>query len=314
MRDGAELRKAARGALREFAIPYATLTQIASRHNDVFRVTTWAKRKYVLRVQNQVLSDAEVRSQLKWMESLERDGGIAVPRPVRTSDARPFTFVECAGQRRRAVLLHWLLGKTANIRTESVYRSAADLVARMHRHSEQFRVGRNFAVRRLDGEWLFGSRFFVHSPAAKGRLKTPDREAARMAERFVRRAMESLGRGKNRFGLIHADLNLDNIVFNHGEASPIDFDEFGLGWYLFDIAELIRTSVTPDNWRERKEFVLRLYQQSRSLAAVETEAMDGFIVAAFVQYLNWAFLHARNDQDLKWVGFCLDVIRSVIRR
>jgi Ser/Thr protein kinase RdoA (MazF antagonist) len=215
--------------------------------------------------------------------------------------------------RRRAVLLKWLPGKTAATRSDAVYKSAARMIARLHRHAESFRPGTGSSARQLDGEWLFGPRFFAHSPAARSYLKSARGRASQNIEKFVRRATLALGKRPSRFGLIHADLNLDNIVFYRGQAGPIDFDEFGLGWYLFDLAELIRTSITPDNWQERKQVVMTLYQRTRALDSAETDAMGALIVATFVQYLNWAFTHARDKRDLKWVGICLDVIERITK-
>jgi Ser/Thr protein kinase RdoA (MazF antagonist) len=308
------VRTLAKSALRDFGFARNRLTQIANRHNDVFRVSVPSGESYALRLQSELLNDRQVRSQLKWLESLANESDVRVPMPVQTTDGKPFTCVMHAGVRRRAVLLRWLPGKTASTRNDSVYRSAAGMIARLHRHAETFRSGPGFSSRKLDAAWLFGPRFFIHSPAARRYLRAAKRKTAQRIEQFVQQAMLDLGRHPSRFGLIHADLNLDNIVFHRGNASPIDFDEFGRGWYLFDLAELIRTSITPDNWRKRKQLALSVYQQTRALHSVEIDGMDPFIVATFVQYLNWAFIHARHEQDLKWVGFCFDVIQQIAPR
>ncbi len=305
------LRRAARNALSEFGLTKCRLTQIASRHNDVFRVDVAPQKRLVLRIQNDLLSDAQAKFQIEWMEALAKESGVVVPAPIRTLDRRPFTHVEMNGRHRRAVLLRWLPGRTARTGNEASYRAAARMIAQLHKHAETFRPRRGFACRTLDGDWLFGSRFFVRAANANKYLDASQRKQGAAAERLVRGAMENLGRSRRRFGVIHADLNLGNIIFNRGRASPIDFDEFGKCWYLFDLAELIRTSITPDNWAQRKELAISAYTDERKLDDAELQAFDAFIVATFVQYLNWAFLHARDDKDLRWVGFCLDVIGAL---
>ncbi len=154
-------------------------------------------------------------------------------------------------------------------------------------------------------------RFFTRAANAGRHLSRSHRKIAATAETFVRDAMKILGYRKKRFGVIHADLNLGNILFHRGAPSPIDFDEWGKGWYLFDLAELIRTSITPENWAQRKRFAIEAYKDYRRLDDAECEAFDAFIIATFVQYLNWAFIHARNRDDLKWVGFCMDVLGAI---
>lgn len=308
------LRQIARNALADFGIAPHRLTHLASRHNDVFRVDAPTGERFVLRIQNNLMTDAQAQSQVRWLEDLKRRSDVRVPAPVRTSDGRPFAGVECDGERRRAVLLEWMPGRVSPARGDATFGAAARMIARLHRHAETYRPPRGFTCRRLDAEWLFGERFFIRAQNAGKYLSAPRRRTIASAETRVRETMESLGHRPRRFGVIHADLNLDNIVFDRGRPSPIDFDEFGRGWYLFDLAELIRTSIRPENWMQRKELVLSAYCAERMLDHAELAVFDAFIVATFLQYLNWSFAHARNRRDLRWVGFCMDVIREVSRQ
>jgi len=53
---------------------------------------------------------------------------------------------------------------------------------------------------------------------------------------LVRRRLNGLSRDPERFGLIHADLRLANLLVDGDTTSIIDFDDCGYGWYLFDLA------------------------------------------------------------------------------
>ena len=307
------LHIAARSVLAQFGLVHCRLTHIASRHNDVFRVAAPSSKQFVLRLQNDLMTEVHARSQIQWLEAFANHSDVIVPEPIRTTNNQPFTHVEIGGSRRRAVLLRWLPGRRARSRSERVFTAVAKMIAAMHTFSENFRPPQGFACRSLDDQLLFGSQFFIRTAKHGYRFKKSDRQVAAGAEKIVRRAMEELARGKHRFGLIHADLGLQNIVFHRRRPSPIDFDEFGKSWFIFDLAELMRTSITPDNWRERKKIAIDAYTTERKLDSLEIEKFDAFIVATFVQYLNWAFLHAHNRDDLKWVGFCIDVISAIGR-
>lgn len=307
------IRQQAHAALQEFGLRGYRLTHLASRHNDVLRVDLRPGKKFILRIQNDLLTDVQARSQLLWLDSLARDSDVTVPTPIRTIDGRPFTHVELNGSRRRAVLLTYLPGRMAKQRTDAFDRAAAAMMAQMHDHAETFRQPAGFACRQLNANTLFGEAFFVRAKGARGRLTSSQRKTTALAETMVRDAMHRLGRGRQRFGVIHADLNLANIVLNADRACPIDFDEFGMGWYLFDLAELIRTSINVENWQQRKALAISAYTAHRDLSPAEVDAFDAFIVATFVQYLNWAFNHARSAEHLKWVPFCMEVLRTIIR-
>src|SRR3546814_1904552 len=47
------------------------------------------------------------------------------------------------------------------------------------------------------------------------------------------------GQAPDRFGLIHADFRLANLLVHKGDTRVIDFDDSGLGWYLYDAATAV---------------------------------------------------------------------------
>lgn len=47
--------------------------------------------------------------------------------------------------------------------------------------------------------------------------------------------MEALGTTADRYGVLHADLTPENVLVQDGRLLVIDFDDFGAGWYLFDL-------------------------------------------------------------------------------
>jgi Ser/Thr protein kinase RdoA (MazF antagonist) len=54
--------------------------------------------------------------------------------------------------------------------------------------------------------------------------------------RRMRTVMADLGSKPDTFGLIHADLHLENALFDRGAMRLIDFDDCGFGYWLYDIA------------------------------------------------------------------------------
>jgi Ser/Thr protein kinase RdoA (MazF antagonist) len=51
--------------------------------------------------------------------------------------------------------------------------------------------------------------------------------------------LRSLPRDSATYGLLHNDLELDNLIWHDGEATILDFDEYSSGWYLHDIAKAL---------------------------------------------------------------------------
>lgn len=67
------------------------------------------------------------------------------------------------------------------------------------------------------------------------------------AERTVVGLM-SEGCPKDRSGLIHADLGIQNFVFNGDQVSPIDFCSCGHGCFAFDIAQILLPAPRQSYW------------------------------------------------------------------
>ena len=49
-------------------------------------------------------------------------------------------------------------------------------------------------------------------------------------------AAAPFGSGTGRFGLVHADLRLANLLVDGDRITVIDFEDCGLSWYLYDLA------------------------------------------------------------------------------
>ena len=69
------------------------------------------------------------------------------------------------------------------------------------------------------------------------------------------------------YGLLHTDLELDNLVWNDGGVAILDFDEFGMGWHMLDIAkaltDLLREGEDVDS--PRVAAFIRGYRQRHAL-------------------------------------------------
>ena len=47
--------------------------------------------------------------------------------------------------------------------------------------------------------------------------------------------LKAFGTGGERYGLVHADTRLANLLMHDGSVSVIDFDDSGFSWYLYDL-------------------------------------------------------------------------------
>ena len=91
------------------------------------------------------------------------------------------------------------------------------------------------------------------------------------------------------FGLIHADLIFSNVMFHRGEAHPIDFDDCGFGYFLYDMAILLDRIEMREDYAALRAALLEGYRQIRPLAAEHEAYLNLFVLARWV-FLGVCFL------------------------
>ena len=73
--------------------------------------------------------------------------------------------------------------------------------------------------------------------------------------------MESMGKGSDSYGLIHADLYPENVLFKSGKAYPIDFEDCGYGYWMWDIAVALCTWAWGVDWERMRDAFWKGYSQ-----------------------------------------------------
>ena len=242
------LRALAVEALRRWGVQGCTPEIVKYRENAVFRVVAANGSPAVLRVHRHGYhSDAALRSELAWMEALHAEG-IDVPAVIPSTAGERFERVRIAGvpEPRQVDMLTWMPGIPIGTLEEGLNPAIGDvhavfvgvgrLCGRLHNQTETWTRPAGFTRHAWDREGLVGpeplwGRFWETSV-----LGTEERRLIDRARACVHEALTAYGRSPLRYGLIHADFNLDNMLLDGDRVIPLDFDDCGFGWHLFDLA------------------------------------------------------------------------------
>ena len=107
----------------------------------------------------------------------------------------------------------------------------------------------------------------------------------------MRQTMDRLGQGREVLGLIHADLFLGaegNVLCAGGRARPIDFDDCGYGYWIYDVAVALSHWQTATGWPSLREAPLDGYARVRSLPEGLDRHLGLFMAARHVSETLWA--------------------------
>ncbi|MGH6634027.1 MAG: phosphotransferase enzyme family protein, partial [Sphingopyxis sp.] len=110
----------------------------------------------------------------------------------------------------------------------------------------------------------------------------------------------AMGEQDARFGLIHADLIPDNLLHHERMLRPIDFDDSGFGWHLFDIATILFAYLDEPFYESVEDALFAGYRSVRALDDSERARLPLFMLLRSLTYLGW--IQTRADtaiaQDL----------------
>ncbi len=310
----ARLRRLAAAAVDCYPLVDPRLRFIAHGENTTFRIDAGVagrRERYLLRVHRparhgrDVDPVAAVRSELRWLTALRADTGLQVPEPLVTGDGELTATVSSAGVTgpRTCSVLRWMDGRihTGAPRPVHLHRLGGAM-ARLHDHADGWRPPDDFVRIRWNWDAFFGGTLEYGGVNALDCWDlVPDDLRTRFgqAASAVERAMAELGQGPEAFGLIHADLHLDNALFLRGDVRLIDFDDCGHGYRLYDIAVALWELRHRPDYEPFRAALVAGYTRHRPLADGQLAHLDAFIAAREVAFALWFAGTAEVNPDFR---------------
>jgi Ser/Thr protein kinase RdoA (MazF antagonist) len=110
----------------------------------------------------------------------------------------------------------------------------------------------------------------------------------------LRRRLDAFGQGPDRFGLIHADLRLANLLADGDRLTVIDFDDCGLSWFAYDFAAAVSFFEHEPIVPTLAEAWARGYRRSAPFGAEEEAALPMFMMLRRMLLTAWIASHAET--------------------
>jgi len=275
-----------------------TASLINHSENHTFRVDAPFGESFSLRVHRPgYQSRASIESELVWLTALRRDTDLPVPRPIKGRDGQLLQSFESPGHEPRlAVLFAYAPGQepspTSNL--GQLFVTLGGFAARMHEHAMAWQRPPGFvrqvwsAEHILDPDGLWGNW-----RAAPG--MTPEIGATLdQLDALLRRQLADYGTEPHRFGLIHADMRLGNLLVDGDRVTLIDFDDCGFCWFAYDFAAAISFHETHLAVPALKAAWLDGYRAIREPSAADIAAMDTMVMLRRMALLAWIASHGET--------------------
>jgi Ser/Thr protein kinase RdoA (MazF antagonist) len=256
-----------------------------------------AGRDLVLRLHRVGYSSAEeIRSELAWIAALRRDGVVETALPVAGRDGESVqTLASSTGRpARHAVAFERLPGKEPDPVTDAVrwFERLGELTARMHLHARVWILPAGFRRKRWDVDAMAGPNGYWGSWRAAIGLEQSGIAVLEQALDLIRLRVERFGAGPDRFGLVHADLRLANLLVHGDHLRIIDFDDCGFSWFLYDFATAVsfieHEPIVPD----LLQAWVRGYRKTAPLSDGDRAEIPTFVVLRRILLCAWLASHA----------------------
>jgi Ser/Thr protein kinase RdoA (MazF antagonist) len=292
------LEERVRKALPRWALgPVSEVKLINVSENATFLVTDGETgRELVLRVHRPGYhTRQEIASEISWIEALRADRVVDTPAPVAGVDGEVIQELP-GGPARHAVAFERVSGAEPAATEELTpwFRELGGVTARMHLHARIWRRPPGFARK----VWNFSTALGPEphwGPWRQGLGLEPAGTALlERAVATIERRVARFGQSRERFGLVHADLRLANLLVDGPRLNVIDFDDCGLSWFVYDFAAAITFIEHEPIVPALLEAWVAGYRQITSLSAEDAAEIPVMVMLRRILILAWIASHAET--------------------
>jgi len=241
----------------------------------------------------------DIKSELSWMAALRTRAGLATPIALSGIDGNLVQEIGLGGAVKRfAVLFEFEEGEEPQESKDltTPFRQLGGLAARCHAHAEKWEFPQNFSRLTWDADTILNSDAhwgdWRKGPGVTAEIET----VLTSGEAEIKKRLAEYGKARSRFGLIHADMRLANLLIHKGETKLIDFDDCGFGWFGYDFAAAISFFEDGELVPELFESWLEGYREARVLEQADIAIVDTLILLRRYALLAWIGSH--NETEL----------------
>ena len=292
-----EITKLAKRALQNYAKEYqGELSLLCRSENATFKVAT-SDKQYALRIHRPNYHDKpSIESELAWLAALKLQG-IVTPNPIENCAGERVQTLDVSEQEQRhAVLFDWIDGTMPTTDVDpKAYQALGAIMARLHMQSIQWHKPTGFKRLVWNHHNMVGQQGYWGAWSDVAGLSKSDIELIEQVLDIIARQLTYYGKAPDRYGLIHADLRLTNLLMHEEGTRVIDFDDCGLGWFMHDAAAAIsfyEHHPLRDEWL--KNWLLG-YQSVRALTAHDLTILPVMIMQRRIQLLAWVGSHSDTE-------------------
>ncbi|UHA75457.1 phosphotransferase enzyme family protein [Paenibacillus sp. 481] len=276
----ARARKVVLLALQQYELEWDRIQFIQLSDTVTYKIEGSTGESYLLRIHSDRLSKEEIRSELIFLQALNKSADLTGPEGVASCDGSYVLEIPTEkGYRRPYVtMMRWVEGEHASgdLTDSHVYKMGA-MIGRLHEASISFVPTADF-VRPVWGADHFERKMMKLESYYGSFLSAEGWACYQAAAEKVVSALAAMQRNGGNYGFIHGDLHSGNMVFKDDSPYPIDFGMCGYGYYLNDIAAAMLELRPP-----QRQLFIQGYESVRRLEPDYVRHLECFFIMVMIE-------------------------------
>ncbi len=282
--------------------------------NATYMVEAPNGARHILRVHRENYhTERAIECELAWAKAMRVEGFVQTPANILGKDGNAIQTVSDPRlpAPRFMVMFEFVSGKEPNPDEDLVglFEHLGEIAAQTHNHSLQWQRPHDFERLTWNTETVYGTKPTWGDWRNGPNVGPDDRKVLEALEEVVVQRLYAFGQSNDRYGLIHADMRLANLLIDGDTTVVIDFDDCGIGWYLYDFAAGISFMEDHPQVPALKEAWVLGYRKFRELPEADYNEIDTFIMLRRVALLAWMGTHPEVEVVKELSGeFCKNTV------
>ena len=252
--------------------------------------------KSVLRIHREDYhTEHAIECELMWMDALKMSSTVQTPDCYRGRNGRiiQITSTPRLPDPRFMVLFKFIEGEPPDEDGDLTlhFEELGEISAKMHTHAINWEKSDGLERLIWDLESVFGKQATWGDWRDAPNVDDEVKSVLERVEQSVRERLTAYGKSKGRYGLIHADMRLANLLIEDKNTRVIDFDDCGYGWFMYDFAAGISFMEDDPRIPDLKTAWLTGYQRFRKLDFADLQEIDTLIMLRRMALLAWIGSH-----------------------
>jgi Ser/Thr protein kinase RdoA (MazF antagonist) len=309
-------------ALRAFGVRSQSVTFLGHNSGAAFRVDAYDEGRLLLKAhapqgEGEPLSPEAILGGLHWLAAMAKATDTPVQTPLQDSRGGLLPAVNFRDVMVHCSLQHWLDGQHVEELSTAQAHDVGSLMGQWHTFSERHGTTSVQAMH-YDSRHLDDALGDLRALSTAGLITEDSWQTIEQATAVVASLVDDLGTSPDVFGVIHGDLNPDNIIVaDNGAVRFIDLAQLAVAPYLWDLGTALYHYSYQDS--PVRQALVAGYRGARDGLMIAPPALQAFVCAAALS--NLAFqcsiperraseLFHTNVQKFA-TGYCQDLVNGV---